>query len=237
VTIRIHTLFVDACTDADVAAAALLLSEDEQKKRDRFVFKEHGRLYALAHWLVRRALSEHTGIDPHALRFVENQYGKPSLQGSTLDFNLSHTKGLVALGITDRGALGVDVENMDRNTDTLLVAEHSFSETEAADVRAAAVSDRKERFFRYWTLKESYIKARGMGLHCPLKAFSFVLRAPKHDLALPIGIEMRPDLGDRPERWAFEQHRLSQDHFLAVCAERQDGVAPPIEILPRTKIL
>ncbi|MCC6809110.1 MAG: 4'-phosphopantetheinyl transferase superfamily protein [Deltaproteobacteria bacterium] len=234
-TVRVHTLFVDACSDEDVAAANALLSDDERRRRDKFVFQEHARLYALAHGLVRRVLSEHLRTTPAALRFVENQYGKPSVEGATIDFNLSHTKGLVAVGITDVGALGVDVETMDRRTDTLGVAQHSFSDVEASDVTRVPEEQRSERFFRYWTLKESYIKARGMGLHCPLKAFSFLLDDPFAEHTNKIRIAMRPDLGDWPERWYFEQRRLRRDHFLAVCIERLNGVVPPIEIVPHTK--
>ena len=222
--IRIYTLFTERCSDEEVAAASALLDAHERGRRDRFVFPEHARLFTLAHGLVRRTLMAHLGTSE--LKFSENQYGKPSVPG--VEFNLSHTKGLVALGISDEGALGVDVETFERNTDVLSVAQHSFSDLEAADVTACAPADRKERFFRYWTLKESYIKARGMGLHLPLKAFSFLLEEPHADHTSRIRIQMRADLGDKPERWYFEQTKLELDYFLAVCSERQNATTPVI---------
>ncbi len=222
--IRIYTLFPDRCSEDDVAAANDLLDHKERDRRDRFVFPEHARLYTLAHGLVRRTLRDQLGTSE--LVFTENQYGKPSVPG--IEFNLSHTKGLVAVGLSDEGALGVDVEAFNRNTDVLNVAQHSFSDVEAADVAAAPPQDRKERFFRYWTLKESYIKARGMGLHLPLKAFSFLLDEPQAEHTNRIRITMRPDLNDRPERWYFEQTKLERDFFLAVCSERQGTTTPII---------
>ncbi len=222
--IRIHTLFTERCSDEEVAAANALLDAQERDRRDRFVFPEHARLFTLAHGLVRRTLSDHLGTSD--LRFTENQYGKPSVPG--VEFNLSHTKGLIALGLSDEGALGVDVEAFNRNTDVLNVAQHSFSDLEAADVTACAPAGRKERFFRYWTLKESYIKARGMGLHLPLKAFSFLLDEPHTEHTSRIRIKMRADLNDTPERWYFEQTKLAGGFFLAVCAERTHASTPTI---------
>ena len=46
----------------------------------------------------------------------------------------------------------------------------ALAPAEAADVRTAA-ADRSRRFFRYWTLKEAYVKARGDGLLYPLDVF------------------------------------------------------------------
>jgi phosphopantetheine--protein transferase-like protein len=72
--------------------------------------------------------------------------------------------------------IGIDVEDITRTVDTDAVAPSVFSPAELADFREAGLEDRRDRFFSYWTLKESYIKARGMGLSLPLDAFWFELR-------------------------------------------------------------
>ena len=53
------------------------------------------------------------------------------------------------------------------------IANRFFSPTEAAALSGVPEHRRQERFFEYWTFKESYIKARGMGLSIPLDRFSF----------------------------------------------------------------
>ena len=53
-------------------------------------------------------------------------------------------------------------------------------------------------YVEFWTLKESYIKARGMGLSIPLKQFSF--RFPRENL-IELAIDALPH--DVPERWRF----------------------------------
>ncbi len=72
-----------------------------------------------------------------------------------------------------------------------------------------------DRFWEYWTFKESYVKARAMGLSIPLDKVSF--RYP-NDHA--VEIRMHPDLGDQPGRWQFWQLRPTAEYLLAVCAER-----------------
>ena len=68
--------------------------------------------------------------------------------------------------------VGVDVEHINR-TLTHDVAERFFSPQEVADLRALPEDEQPVVFFDYWTLKEAYIKARGLGLALPLGQFTF----------------------------------------------------------------
>ena len=106
--------------------------------------------------------------------------------------------------------LGVDVESLDRATSH--VAEDFFAPIELAALRALPEAEQRERFLEYWTLKESYIKARGMGLALALDGFWF-----RFD---PLVLEVAN--GDDPERWELAQLRLPR-HLIAVCVERGGG--------------
>jgi 4'-phosphopantetheinyl transferase len=83
----------------------------------------------------------------------------------------------------------------------------------------------QDRFFEYWTFKESYIKARGMGLSLPLDKFSFYF---SHDRSVKIAIDSA--LSDDAERWHFWQFRPRREYLVAVCAERVDIRAPRLVI-------
>ena len=76
---------------------------------------------------------------------------------------------------------------------------------------------RRPRFFDYWTLKEAYIKARGMGLAIPLDHFSFLIAPGK-----PIGIAFDPRLKDEPAAWQFEQIRPTTSHLISLAIRRRD---------------
>ena len=87
--------------------------------------------------------------------------------------HLSNTTGLVVCAVSRDCVIGIDVENIARTLDADELAPSVFAPAELADFRRSGLEDRRNRFFSYWTLKESYIKARGRGLSLPLDAFWF----------------------------------------------------------------
>ncbi|MEJ7807619.1 MAG: 4'-phosphopantetheinyl transferase superfamily protein, partial [Telluria sp.] len=144
-----------------------------------------------------------------------------------LHFNLSHTHGLIALAVSTQRMLGVDVENVAVRTPSAGIAEHYFSPTEVAALATLPPALRGERFFEYWTFKESYIKARGMGLSLPLDRFSFHF-PDAHQVHLAVDA----DLDDDARNWQFWQCRPTPDHLLALCAERREGVLTVHSLVP-----
>jgi 4'-phosphopantetheinyl transferase len=142
-----------------------------------------------------------------------------------LVFNISHTDSLIVLGVTKHRALGVDVENVHRLGILVELAERFFARDEVAELARVPSHRRQDRFFEYWTFKESYIKARGMGLSLPLDKFSFYFT---HDHSVKIAIH--PELADDAARWHFWQFRPRREYLVAVCAERIDTGAPRLVI-------
>ena len=135
-----------------------------------------------------------------------------------LEFNLAHTRGLVACAVALGRDVGVDVEWLGRRGRTLEIAERYFSPSEVRDLRATPGPDRKERFFRYWTLKEAYVKARGEGLRLPLRRFSFHLDGPA------VRVSFESD-SDDPRAWQFLIECPTPSHLLAVAVRRASNDA------------
>jgi 4'-phosphopantetheinyl transferase len=121
------------------------------------------------------------------------------------------------LGVTCDRALGVDVENYCTRAVPTDIA-HSFAPDEVADLQALHGTLQRERFFEYWTLKESYIKARGMGLSIPLSQFSF-----RFSSGWRLCLSMQPELNDYPSRWQFWQLRPAACYMAALCAENNNA--------------
>jgi 4'-phosphopantetheinyl transferase len=128
-----------------------------------------------------------------------------------LDFNLSHTTGLVACALARQAVVGVDVEHASRRVDLDGVGRRVFSAGEQATLAALPVEAQADRFFEYWTLKEAYMKARGLGFALPPASFELA--------ALPAaGYALRHlDAPDPSAGWSFHATRLGQ-HRLACAA-------------------
>jgi 4'-phosphopantetheinyl transferase len=200
-------------------AYAHLESGDERERRLRLRFERHRIEHLVSVALVRTSLSRYAPVEPADWLFERNDRGRPDLVPGQCDpdlaFNLSHTRGLVACAVARQPEVGVDVEWIERRGRTTAIADRFFSRREVRDLEALPDARRRDRFFDYWTLKESYIKARGMGLAIPLRAFSFHL-----DEAPPIRISFEPTLEDDPSTWQFELFRPDDAHRLAVGIRR-----------------
>jgi 4'-phosphopantetheinyl transferase len=197
-----------------------LLNGAEREQESRFCFAADRRQYVCTRALVRRVLSRYTAVDPADWVFTRNAYGRPEIAhpralAGDLSFNISHTRGLIVLAVARHGALGVDVENIATRAAALDIAERFFAPEEVAALTAVPPHQQHNRFFEYWTLKEAYVKARGMGFSLPLDQFSF--HYPDNRA---VAISIRPELTDDPARWQFWQIQPTPQYLVAVCAER-----------------
>ncbi len=192
-----------------------LLTEDECARRQHFSTDSLRGEFLLTRGLVRRALSCHSGISPTAWRFAKNPYGRPMISGPPgaprLNFNLSNADGLVACVVSAQDEIGVDVEVLDRATETTAIAEQYFSFSETAALKTLSGPLQHYRFFQYWTLKEAYVKARGIGLCMDLDGFSFDLTDGES-----IRIRFDPPAEDEASAWHFFQFRPTDRHIVAV---------------------
>lgn len=155
----------------------LLLSSEEQAKAERFMFDPDRYRYILAHGLCRLMLSRFGQHAPHEWVFDKETKGRPFLNASrhseSLDFNLSHTRGMVGCALTNNGRLGFDLESKSRQANLQALAERQFAPIEQKQFRAAPRNEQGPCFFQFWTLKEAYIKYTGKGLSEDLTSFGF----------------------------------------------------------------
>lgn len=193
-----------------------LLDAGERTRWERFRFADDRRIYASAHALLRRALSAHAPRDPRDWRFVAGPWGRPELapgQGADgLRFNLTHCRGLVACAIARGRLVGIDAEALDRPLDHGELAAAVFTPAERRQLEAASGGRRAETFFALWTLKEAYVKARGLGLSLSLQAFAVQADPPAITPA-----------ADDPDLWFAALARPTPRHLMALAAPRTAG--------------
>jgi 4'-phosphopantetheinyl transferase len=205
-----------------------LLNAAEKEQESRFFFATDRHRYLVTRALVRTVLSRYRAIDAKDWVFSANAYGRPEIANKeasdcSLSFNISHTRGLIVLAVSKGCSLGVDVEDVAGREVSIEIANHFFAPQEVEALNAVSPGRQQYRFYEYWTFKESYIKARGMGLSIPLDKFSF--HYPKED-AVELAID--PELGDDPARWQFWQMQPTSEHLLALSAERIDAQPPKL---------
>ena len=196
-----------------------LMSADEHARMARLVFERDRRRFLLTRALVRTMLSRYAPVAPQEWAFVANVYGRPELLDRPtgvpdLRFNISHTDGLIACAVTIGREVGVDVEHVGRRLSHDVPARF-FAPSEVADLNTVPEPERHKVFFDYWTLKEAYIKARGLGLALPLADFAFRLSPPA-----PPEISFEPTLGDDPDTWQFAQDWPTPLHRLGLAIRR-----------------
>ncbi|MFN4098268.1 MAG: 4'-phosphopantetheinyl transferase family protein [Pararhodobacter sp.] len=177
------------------------LSPDERTRAGRFIFCRDRDRYVAGRVRLRAILSLYTGLAPDAIKFRYGQNGRPGIDGPC--FNLSHSGDLALLAIGDEAPLGADIEA--RRPISLDVAQSHFAPDEICSLRALPEPQRQAAFFRCWTRKEAYLKARGTGLATDLSSFTVTLNPGQpplltrctsgeavdwslHDIPLPPGL-------------------------------------------------
>lgn len=147
------------------------LAPDEAARAERFHFDEHRRRYTVARGLLRRLVGAYLGVAPTQPVFTYGDAGKPSLPGSGLSFNVSHSGSCAAFAFTAGREVGVDVECLREVSDREALARRFFAPDESRALAAIDAARAPEAFFHCWTRKEAYIKAVGGGLSIDLAGF------------------------------------------------------------------
>jgi 4'-phosphopantetheinyl transferase len=229
--IHLWLAFYDEITDERLLSDyRSLLNSAEKEQQVRFYFAKDRLRYLVTRALVRTVMSRYVPIDPRDWVFSTNAYGCPEIANAQgreafLSFNISHTESLIVLGVTTHRALGVDVENFRAREVSIEIADRYFAPAEVAALNNVPPQQQQYRFFEYWTFKESYIKARRMGLSLPLDKFSFHY---PHDRALEIAIDA--ELADDAARWQFWQFQPRPEYLVAICAERIPDQPPRLVV-------
>lgn len=223
--IHLHITDDPAITDPDLLAGyEALLSAEERVRRDRFHFARHRHQFLVARALIRTTLTRYClNVPPADWRFETNDYGRPHVAGAgagLLDFNLSHTEGRIVLAVSRSSRPGVDIERADRADSFLDIADGFFTAGEVSSLNGLPSAERKARFLALWTMKEAYIKSRGMGLSIPLQDFAISFGPNGPSISFADGV------ADDPSRWQLFQLDGGQDYILSLAISDAVPVHP-----------
>jgi 4'-phosphopantetheinyl transferase len=197
-----------------------ILSAEEIDRLKQFHFEGARKEYLATRILVRNVLSYYRpDVDPKEWAFEHNEYQKPrvrcEIDRRPLQFNLSHSAGIVVCAVALEFQVGIDIESRERKTEWLELAKQSFSEREFKDLEACQPNELPLRFWKYWTLKEAFIKAVGLGLSLPLDEFTFRFKNSIEDIQVEFSGAIKEDARD----WKFMFLKLLEKYEVALAAK------------------
>lgn len=165
-TTDVVILNTDKISRDEIKAAYFLMSAQRREKCDRFLRDEDKILCIVSDMLLRRELSQKTGILSENIEFIYGENGKPYLKNREYFFSVSHAGNMVAAAFNKDNEVGIDIEKIrpmkagtlkffctDKDRDFI------FSSASMPEIISEAES--LDRIFRVWTFKEAYVKTVG----------------------------------------------------------------------------
>lgn len=213
--------------DDDARARALaILRPAEQERHARYRHDADRQMFLIGRVMARAIVADALGVPPHDWPWREGARGRPEVDqpDCPVSFNLAHSAGLVVCALSRLGPVGVDVEHRFRTPLDHALVTRCCADDEAADVDAQGEHWR-DRFLKYWTLKESYLKAVGLGISVHLPDVRFHLDGGA--TAAFTGTLAGADRG-----WTFDLQTMPPAHYVAVATSTPDGSHPRVEHRP-----
>ena len=126
------------------------ITESDIVCANRYKVKEDMNLHLVSAYLKRK----YAGYD-----ITYNESKKPF--SDSINFNVSHTKAAVVIGLSDEYQIGVDIEYVKEVSDEL-------KKYISSDLELSRIKNDLD-FFKVWTSKESLVKCEGKGLTKAIK--------------------------------------------------------------------
>jgi 4'-phosphopantetheinyl transferase len=146
-----------------------LLSPAESMQARRFRTEKLANSFIACRGMVRLILGRYCAVDPSAVTWEVNQYGKPYITPNTgIEFNLSHSGSRAILAISKNRPLGIDIERISPDLNWQEIADREFTSPEKDILHAAHPEEQRTLFYTFWTRKEALLKGLGRGLSIQL---------------------------------------------------------------------
>ena len=143
-----------------------LLSEVEHQRAGEISHTIRRNAYAASRALLRATLTATSKgvVPPAAWTFGTGPYGKPyvtSPEGIGMNFSLSYTPTLIAVAVSQKLEIGVDIEAVPATISE--VPWQVLTQAERQFIRTLPEAEQFTEFLNIWTIKEAYTKYLGVG--------------------------------------------------------------------------
>jgi 4'-phosphopantetheinyl transferase len=142
-----------------------ILDDEEKIRAAKFKNAVLQQRYVSAHGQLRLILAQYLEVSPASLLFLKTARGKPYLADySELAFNLSHTSDDMAVAVAKNCQIGVDIEQCKQRLNLADLVHRCFAEPESAYWHQLPKDLQQKAFYQFWTRKEAFVKATGLGI-------------------------------------------------------------------------
>jgi phosphopantetheinyl transferase len=152
-----------------------ILSKDELDRAERLRPVENRQRFMKGRGLLRIVLGKFLDVEPGSIEINATKNGKPVLAENNrqkVNFNISHSRDLLVIAISDQSQIGIDVEYFDPRINPRQASSVAFSPAEIEFLKNKKYL--APIFFEIWTCKEAILKATGAGFSYPSNRFSVI---------------------------------------------------------------
>lgn len=178
--------FIDLALQAqDLARCYAVLNVTERAQATRFKFPKLTERYIQVHGLLRFLLARYTHSKAEKLVFAKTTQGKPYLTDySQLHFNISHSENKLLIAVAPN-LIGVDIEAIKPRKSIQDLVARCFATQEQAYWSALPAKQQCREFYQFWTRKEAFVKATGLGIALGLEQCVIDPLNPRYFLSIP----------------------------------------------------
>jgi phosphopantetheinyl transferase len=210
------------------ATELALLDGAEKAQAAKFKAKSDRDAFIKTRASLRSVVGRETGVSPKNVTFRYSSWGKPQVEAPgqpTIDFSVSHAKGLSVIALAQDASVGVDVEPYRTCPDRIRIAADVFGLEVAQQLLAVDASRQDVVFLQLWTAGEAYVKARGLGFAGMIGKVPVCLAA--------VGSECVVLRDDVTKSWSLTLLRLGEEFVghVAIGVRAGDGARDmPVEL-------
>jgi len=203
--LHVWTVSLDS-TSEFIENCKSVLNDSERNRIDWFTFPQVQNNYVISQGVLRALLSGYLNIEPSQVQLSKHAKGKPFVTNDTsLFFNLSNSGKKAVFAFSRNAEVGIDLEMIRTLPDLEELIQKNFSQKETEYIKKIE-SEKLKRFFFFWTIKESYLKAIGEGMRLTPDNLEFTIES---DVIKFLGAKGFDD----PIEWIFKKFELDDNYI------------------------
>lgn len=225
-------------TEMEYKLAISCIQNDEKKRIGKFVFRKDERASLIGRLMMRKFINEYALLPYNEIKLTRDSNNRPVLKNITkspINFNVSHQGNYTVLaGEIEAIKIGIDVMKLEYTGGKTLseffrIMERNFSSHEWKEIKGRIGTPESEQiamFCRHWALKESYVKALGVGIVVDLRQLDFHTNSDLSDDKI-VDDTVLYHQGSKKENWIFQETMIDSNHCVAVALENNKATDPP----------